>query len=128
MAKSTTPTVKVGARGRARVASGHPWIYRQDVLAGPERDARTDGPALVLVTDERNRPLAIATWSLESPIALRVLSPLPAKRGEGQGEGLPDFLQLVEARLERARSRRAGSPSIAMPFAWSTAKATPCPA
>jgi 23S rRNA (cytosine1962-C5)-methyltransferase len=110
MAKVTTPTVKVSARGRARVASGHPWIYRQDVLAGPERDARSDGPALVLVTDERNRPLGIATWSLESPIALRILlnSPLPALRGEGQGEGLPDFLQLVESRLVRARSRRAG--------------------
>jgi 23S rRNA (cytosine1962-C5)-methyltransferase len=84
------------------LASGHPWIYRQDVLAGPERDARTDGPALVLVTDERNRPLAIATWSLESPIALRIL-----ERQINRPE-LPDFLQLVEVRLERARARRAG--------------------
>jgi 23S rRNA (cytosine1962-C5)-methyltransferase len=111
MARSTTPTVKIGSRGRARVASGHPWIYRQDVLTGPERDARTDGPALVLVADERNRPLGIATWSMESPVALRILdrlnSPLPATRGEGQGEGLPDFLQLVETRLKQARARRA---------------------
>jgi 23S rRNA (cytosine1962-C5)-methyltransferase len=101
MAKSGTPTVKIGSRGRARVASGHPWIYRQDVIAGPERDARTDGPAMVLVTDERNRPLAIATWSLESPVALRILD-----RTNFQGEGPPDFLQLVAARLERARARR----------------------
>jgi 23S rRNA (cytosine1962-C5)-methyltransferase len=108
MAKSTTPTVKIGSRGRARVASGHPWIYRQDVLSGPERDARADGPALVLVTDERGRPLGIATWSADSPLALRILSPLPAKRGEGEGEGLPDFLQLVEARLKQAQARRAG--------------------
>ena len=102
MTKVTTPTVKVSARGRARVASGHPWIYRQDVVAGPEHDARTDGPALVLVTDERNRPLALATWSLESPIALRVLD------RQVSSPELPDFLQLVEARLERARSRRVG--------------------
>jgi 23S rRNA (cytosine1962-C5)-methyltransferase len=101
MAKSGIPTVKIGSRGRARVASGHPWIYRQDVIAGPERDARTDGPAVVLVTDERNRPLAIATWSLESPVALRILD-----RANFQGEGPPDFLQLVAARLERARARR----------------------
>ena len=110
MARTGTPTVKIASRGRARVASGHPWIYRQDVIAGPERDASSDGPAMVLVTDERNRPLAIATWSVASPVALRILdrvnSPLPATRGEGQGEGLPDFLHLVATRIERARARR----------------------
>jgi 23S rRNA (cytosine1962-C5)-methyltransferase len=131
MAKSVTPTVKIGSRGRARLAGGHPWIYRQDVLAGPERDARTDGPALVLVTDERTRPIGIATWSADSPVALRILdrlnSPLPATRaprsgggrgggegpeapngGEGQGEGLPDLVQLVENRIEQAQARRSG--------------------
>lgn len=102
MANGTTPTVKVGARARARIASGHPWIYRQDVVSGPERDARSDGPALVVVADERNRPLAIATWSSESPIALRILD------RETKSTVLPDFLQLVETRLERARDRRAG--------------------
>jgi 23S rRNA (cytosine1962-C5)-methyltransferase len=102
MAKGTTPTVKVGARALARIASGHPWIYRQDVVSGPEHDARSDGPALVVVADERNRPLAIATWSSESPIALRILD-----RGT-KATALPDFMQLVEGRLERARHRRAG--------------------
>jgi 23S rRNA (cytosine1962-C5)-methyltransferase len=102
MVKDTRPTVKIGSRGRARVASGHPWIYRQDVLAGPERDARTDGPALVLVADERNRPLAIATWSLESPVALRILD-----RTNSQSAGLPDFLQCIASRMERAQARRA---------------------
>ena len=112
MSKDALPTVKVNSRGRARVASGHPWVYRQDVIAGPDKDARNDGPAMVQVADERNRPLAIATWSLESPIALRVLDrldlPLSAKRGEGQGEGpkLTDFLKIVEERLARAVARR----------------------
>ncbi len=91
---------------------GHPWIYRQDVIAGPAHDARTDGPAVVHVVDERNRPLAVATWSAESPVALRILDRLfplvPAKPGQGRGEGLPDLIDLVEARLERARARRAG--------------------
>ena len=102
MTQGTMPTVKVGARARARIASGHPWIYRQDVVLGPEHDARSDGPALVLVADERNRPLAIATWSSESPIALRILD------REIKSPALPDLLQFVEARLERARARRAG--------------------
>jgi 23S rRNA (cytosine1962-C5)-methyltransferase len=108
MAAASTPTVTVNSRGRARVAAGQPWIYRQDVLAGPERDARAGGPALVLVTDERKRPLAVATWSAESPVALRILhfSPRPATRGEGWGEGLPDLLDLVRARMDRALQRR----------------------
>ena len=88
MAAASTPTVTVGSRGRSRVASGQVWIYRQDVLAGPERDARDGGPALVLVTDERKRPLAVATWATDSPVALRILDrpspqPSPRKRGEG---------------------------------------------
>ena len=58
------PSVKITARGRARIAGGHPWIYRQDVIAGPDADAGGGGPALVQVTDERKRPLALATWSL----------------------------------------------------------------
>jgi len=102
MANGTPPTVKVGARARARITSGHPWIYRQDVVSGPEHDARSDGPALVVVADERNRPLAIATWSSESPIALRIFD------RETKSTVLPDFLRLVEIRLERARDRRAG--------------------
>jgi len=102
MTQATTPTVKVGARARARIASGHPWIYRQDVVSGPEHDARSDGPALVVVADERNRPLAIATWSTESPIALRILERAV------KSPALPDLLQLVQTRLERARGRRAG--------------------
>jgi 23S rRNA (cytosine1962-C5)-methyltransferase len=100
MAKVAIPTVKIAARGRARVASGQPWIYRQDVIAGPEQDARTGGPALVQVTDDRNRPLALATWASESPVALRILDRRPSP-------DLPDLLQIVDARLERAVRRRA---------------------
>jgi 23S rRNA (cytosine1962-C5)-methyltransferase len=82
------------------VTGGQPWIFRQDVLAGPTTDARTDGPGLVLVTDERKRPLAVATWSLESPIALRILE----RRTDDTA--LPDLLTLIQNRLGRARERR----------------------
>ena len=44
MAKDAIPTVKVSSRGRARVASGHPWVYRQDVISGPDHDARYGRP------------------------------------------------------------------------------------
>jgi 23S rRNA (cytosine1962-C5)-methyltransferase len=135
MAPAPTPTVKVGARGRARIAGGQVWIYRQDVLAGPDTDARAGGPTVVLVTDERKRPLAVATWAAQSPVALRILHfvPRPAQRGEaaphpasprlrgeaagrrpagegppGDGPGLPDLLTLVEERFARALALRRG--------------------
>ncbi len=117
MGPAPTPTVKVGARGRARIAGGQVWIYRQDVLAGPETDARAGGPAVVLVTDERKRPLAVATWAAQSPVALRILHflPRPAQRGEaaerssaGDGPGLPDLLTLVEDRFAHALAFRRG--------------------
>jgi 23S rRNA (cytosine1962-C5)-methyltransferase len=100
MPSTSIPSVKITARGRARVASGHPWVYRQDVVDGPDSDATSGGPTLVRVTDERKRPLALATWSLSSPVALRVLD-----RADSAAAA-PDFLGLVEQRLVRARARR----------------------
>ncbi len=90
------PFAVVNARGRARLGTGHPWIYRQDVLEGPPQDARDDGPALLAVLDERKRPLAIASWAAQSPVALRIL-----ERRQSISE-LPDFLSLVTQRLQAA--------------------------
>jgi 23S rRNA (cytosine1962-C5)-methyltransferase len=94
------PTVVVNPRGRARIASGHPWIYRQDVLSGPETDARTDGPALVAVLDERRRPLARATWAAQSPVALRIL------QRQSEKEPLLELMALVAERFEVALAWR----------------------
>ena len=99
MAQSMSPTAKINSRGRSRLNAGHPWIYRQDVLAGPKTDARTDGPDVVIVADERGRPLGVATWASESPIALRILDRGPSDR-------VPDLMKVVEERLRRARARR----------------------
>ena len=93
-----TPTAVVNARGRARIAAGHPWVFRQDVVRGPERDAGSGGPALVLVTDERKRPIAVATWAAQARLALRVI--------ERAVEPLPSLMELVEARLDAALARR----------------------
>jgi 23S rRNA (cytosine1962-C5)-methyltransferase len=70
-------------------------------MDGPDQDATSGGPALVQVTDERRRPLALATWSLRSPVALRILEKAPS------AHAAPDLLRLVEERLVRARARRA---------------------
>ncbi|HJX65847.1 MAG TPA: methyltransferase domain-containing protein [Polyangia bacterium] len=90
------PSVVVNARGRARIASGHPWVYRQDVLSGPATDARQGGPTLVAVLDERQRTLASATWATLSPVALRVLQ----RRSESAP--LPELMPLVSERLQAA--------------------------
>jgi 23S rRNA (cytosine1962-C5)-methyltransferase len=93
-----TETAVVNARGRARIAAGHPWIFRQDVVRGPERDAGSGGPALVLVTDERKRPLALATWAAQARLALRVI--------DRAVDRVPELMDVVDARFAAALARR----------------------
>jgi 23S rRNA (cytosine1962-C5)-methyltransferase len=62
--------VVVNARGVARLRSGHPWIYRSDVVS-----AEGAGPgALVEIKSERGRFLGTAFYSAASEIALRLVS------------------------------------------------------
>jgi 23S rRNA (cytosine1962-C5)-methyltransferase len=102
MNHTSLPSVGITARGRARIASGHPWVYRQDVVHGPKSDAASGGPALVQVVDERKRPHALATWSRQSPVALRILD------RTCRADQAPDLVHLVEERLARAYTRRVG--------------------
>jgi 23S rRNA (cytosine1962-C5)-methyltransferase len=62
------PTAIVSARGAQRWTSGHPWIFKSDVVHPPSSDAGT-----VTVTDNRRRPLGTALWSPQSEISLRLL-------------------------------------------------------
>ncbi|HKV76456.1 MAG TPA: class I SAM-dependent rRNA methyltransferase [Gemmatimonadales bacterium] len=62
-----TASVRVSARGAARWVQGHPWIYRSDVVDGPEH------PGLVRVVDSRHRLLGQALYSPRSEIRLRLL-------------------------------------------------------
>jgi 23S rRNA (cytosine1962-C5)-methyltransferase len=72
-------TVRVSAKGAARVASGHPWIFSSDVIdAGPA----SPGSA-VRVVDNAGRPLGTAHFSSASQIALRMLSPHAEEIGRG---------------------------------------------
>jgi 23S rRNA (cytosine1962-C5)-methyltransferase len=61
------PVATVSSRGAQRWASGHPWIYRSDVLASP------DAAGIVMVRDERGRFLGQALCSPRSEIRLRLL-------------------------------------------------------
>ena len=65
----TDDAVKVTARGAERWKQGHPWIYRSDVAAEPEKT-----PGIVSVTDRRGKFLGRALYSPSSEIRLRLLT------------------------------------------------------
>lgn len=87
------PTASVSARGAARWAQGHPWIYRSDVVGFPDAT-----PGAVRVQDGRGRTLGTALWSPASEIALRLLDGRSAE---------PDLTWWQE-RLGAAVERRRG--------------------
>ncbi|HTS87389.1 MAG TPA: class I SAM-dependent rRNA methyltransferase [Gemmatimonadales bacterium] len=62
------PVAVISGRGAERWVRGHPWIYRSDVLTGPDR------PGPVRVLDRRGKFLGIALASPTSEIRLRLLS------------------------------------------------------
>ena len=82
-----TQSVTVSGRGEQRLGSGHPWIYRTDlveVAAGPGD--------IVSVRSPRGRVLGSALYSDRSQIALRMLT---------HGERAAD-LSLIQQRIEAA--------------------------
>lgn len=99
------PAALVTEKAKARVFARHPWIYRQDVLAGPPDDARTGGPSIVAVVDQRGQHLAWATWAAGTKLALRILDVAPPGAAPSPR---PDLLDLVATRLAAARARRGG--------------------
>jgi 23S rRNA (cytosine1962-C5)-methyltransferase len=66
----TQPEVRVSRKGADRFRSGHPWIFRSDVISTGEA---TPG-ATVRVLDARGAFLGQAHYSAASQIALRMLS------------------------------------------------------
>src|SRR5260370_22182111 len=63
---------RVNAKGARRWLSGHPWIYRTDVIERPLMEA-----GAVLVHDNRGKPIGRALWSPLSEISLRLLDSDP---------------------------------------------------
>jgi 23S rRNA (cytosine1962-C5)-methyltransferase len=66
------PTVTLSPHGERRVRSGHPWIYRSDVV-----DARATAGDRVVVRGARGQPLGQALYSDRSQIVLRMLTRTP---------------------------------------------------
>lgn len=65
--------VQISRKGADRLASGHPWIFRSDVVSTGEAGAGET----VHVLDPRGRFLGQAHYSTSSQIALRMLSRTP---------------------------------------------------
>ena len=86
-----SPCVTISARGEQRVRSGHPWIYRADVV-----DVDADGGELVQVLGPRQRLLGHALFSDRSQIAIRMLA-----RGERRVDE-----SLIRDRIEAAMTYR----------------------
>ena len=61
--------VRVNRRAADRVAAGHPWIFRGDLL----QTGGARGGQVVRVLDGRNNPVGAAHYSSASQIALRML-------------------------------------------------------
>ena len=87
-----TPTAVISRRGADRIRSGHPWIYRSDVLS-----AEAEPGDLVRVLAERDRRLGWAFWSSSSQIALRLLAT----------EDITDERALFRERIAAAAAYRA---------------------
>jgi len=69
-AKNAEPSVKLSARGVARLQARHPWVYRSDVV-----EANDVPPgAVVRVLDQRGKFLGTALYSSSSQIAIRMIS------------------------------------------------------
>jgi 23S rRNA (cytosine1962-C5)-methyltransferase len=81
------PTVTVSTRGEQRIRSGHPWIYRADVV-----DVSATSGDIVAVIGPRRRRIGEALFSDQSQISIRMLT---------VGEPAADE-SLLLARLERA--------------------------
>ena len=130
---------RVSPRGAERWIRGHPWIFRSDVLTGP------DEPALVGVQDPRGRFIGQALYSPKSEIRLRLLerTDRPVNQGwwverlraciarregidatayrlvHGEGDGIPSLIvdlydrclavQILSAGLETMRDMIVGA-------------------
>jgi 23S rRNA (cytosine1962-C5)-methyltransferase len=62
-------TVSISAKGEARIASGHPWVYRSDVI-----QVAAGRGQIVQVTSRRKAPLGYAFYSDRSEITVRMLT------------------------------------------------------
>ena len=105
--------VVVSARGAKRWASGHPWIFRSDVIGEPRVAA-----GAVTVRQRTGPPLGVALWSPKSEIALRRLDPNASATIDAKW---------WRERLTRAITRRSGIGAHANAYRFVYGEADGCP-
>src|SRR3981081_4650713 len=66
------PSVKISARGVARLQGRHPWVYRSDINV--VEAVGVPSGSLVRVLDQRGKFLGSALYSSSSQIAIRMIS------------------------------------------------------
>lgn len=76
MTTPSQPTVVVNGRAEDRLRTGHPWIYRSDLVS-----VHADGGDTVAVRGPRGRTLGRGLYSERSRIALRMLTQDEAPAG-----------------------------------------------
>src|SRR6266550_1999120 len=106
-------TAKVTAKGASRWQSGHPWIYRSDVMTAPDVAA-----GVVAVLDNRNRFLGQALWSPKSEISLRLLDANPDAVIDGEW---------WHEQIAQAFARRVGLETITNAYRVVHGEADRCP-
>jgi 23S rRNA (cytosine1962-C5)-methyltransferase len=106
-------SARVTTKGLRRWESGHPWIYRSDVAVRPGSDA-----GVVLVHDNRNRPLGWALWSPRSEISLRFIE---------ANTDIEIDAGWWRERIERAMSRRVGLQTVTNAYRVVHGEADGCP-
>jgi 23S rRNA (cytosine1962-C5)-methyltransferase len=62
-------SVRISKRGEARIVSGHPWVYRSDLV-----EVQAQGGQMVLVQGTGKPPLGHALYSDRSEIAVRMFT------------------------------------------------------
>ena len=95
------PPVVVSGRGAARLAAGHPWVYRSDVMRPAEE------PGFAPVLNRRGRTLGWAAVHPSSELAVRLVHSIDAPVDEAT------LVARCEAALER-RAALARDPSAGM--------------
>ncbi len=103
----------VSQRGAKRWNTGHPWIFRSDVVSAP-----ACGAGVVPVFSQRGQPLGVALWSPTSEISLRLL-----ERDAGTTIDAAWWLE----RIARALARRAPLDGVADAYRLVHAEADGCP-
>jgi 23S rRNA (cytosine1962-C5)-methyltransferase len=106
-------SVIVNRKAEKRWETGHPWIFRSDVLE------RAQSPAgAVRVTAANGRPLGVALWSPKSEISLRMIDADPRATIDAEW---------WRQRLERAVQRRTHVTSQATAYRLVHGEADACP-